>query len=110
MAKIIWTKHSEKKLKQYQLSKSRVLRIIKKPYRIEEGIAPKTIALMMPAKIKKINNKKTWKQEIWTMIQKTDNQIKIISAWRYPGISPQENPIPQEIIQELISEGILENI
>ncbi len=107
MAKIIWTRHSEKKLKQYQLSKSRILRVIKKPYRIEEGIAPKTIALMVPAKIKKINNKKTWKQEIWTMIQKSKDGLKIISAWRYPGISPQENPIPYEIISELQKEGLI---
>lgn len=107
MAKIIWTKHSERKLKQYQLSKSRILRIIKKPYRIEEGIAPKTIAFMVPAKIKNINNKKTWNQEIWTMIQKNKDEIKIISAWRYPGISPQENPIPQEIIFELTKEGFI---
>lgn len=107
MVKIIWTKHSEKKLKQYQLSKSRILRIIKKPYRIEEGIAPKTIALMIPAKILKINNKKTWKQEIWTMIQKEKDKLKIISAWRYPGISPQENPIPEKIIFELKKEGFI---
>ncbi len=107
MAKIIWTKHSERKLKQYQLSKSRILRIIKKPYRIEEGVAPKTIALMVPAKIKKINNRKIWKQEIWTMIQKSKDGLKIISAWRYPGISPQENPIPQEIIWELQKEGLI---
>jgi hypothetical protein len=107
MGKIFWTKHSERKLKEYQLSKSRILRIIKNPYRIEEGIAPKTIALMVPVKIKKINNRKTWKQEIWTMIQKTKEGLKIISAWRYPGISPQENPIPQEIILELKREGFI---
>jgi hypothetical protein len=101
--KVIWTKHSEKKLKEYQLSKSRILRIIKNPYRIEEGIAPNTIALMRPPKIKN----KTWKQEIWTMIQKSKNGIKIISAWRYPGKSPKQNPIPNYILEELISEGLI---
>jgi len=105
--KIIWTKHSERKIKYYKLSKSRILRIIRKPYRIEEGIAPKTIALMEPTKIKKINNKKIWNEEIWTMIQKSDEGIKIISAWRYPGKSPQNNPIPIEIIEELKREGII---
>ncbi|GIW65182.1 MAG: hypothetical protein KatS3mg093_161 [Candidatus Parcubacteria bacterium] len=105
--KVIWTKHSEKKMKFYNLSKSRVLRIVKKPYRIEEGIAPKTIALMQPAKILKKNKKPTWKQEIWTMIQKSELGIKIISAWRYPGISPAINPIPEEIIRELKNEGII---
>lgn len=105
--KVIWTKHSEKKIKYYHLSKSRILRIIKNPYRIEEGIAPKTIALMRPTKIKKLNNRNFWKEEIWTMIQKSDNGIKIISAWRYPGQSPQSNPIPDEIIEELKQEGLI---
>jgi len=101
--KIIWTKHSEKKIRQYQFSKSRILRIIKNPYRLEEGIAPNTIALMKPTKIKN----KTWKQEIWAMIQKSKNEIKIISAWRYPGKSPQQNPIPYEILAELKDEGLI---
>ncbi|BCX15333.1 MAG: hypothetical protein KatS3mg097_225 [Candidatus Parcubacteria bacterium] len=101
--KIIWTKHAEKKLRFYQLSKQRIIRIIKKPYRIEEGIAPKTIAMMQPVNPK--NNK--WKQEIWTMIQKTKSTTKIISAWRYPGISPNNNPIPADIIFELQKAGFL---
>jgi hypothetical protein len=128
--KVIWTKHSEKKLKEYQLSKSRILRIIKNPYRIEEGIAPNTIALMRPTKIKKSAkslpagrqvrsfrqvcvksaksaSNKTWKQEIWTMIQKSKDGIKIISAWRYPGKSPKQNPIPHYILEELIQEGLI---
>lgn len=101
--KLIWTNHSEKKLKFYNLSKNRILRIIKHPYRIEEGIAPKTIALMKP-----INPKKNkWKQEIWTMIQKSENTLKIISVWRYPGMSPQQNPIPPEIINDLKKEGFI---
>ncbi len=129
--KVIWTKHSEKKLKEYQLSKSRILRIIKNPYRIEEGIAPNTIALMRPTKIKKSTksafsphesasslrksafsprqsaSNKTWKQEIWTMIQKSKDGIKIISAWRYPGKSPKQNPIPHYILEELMREGLI---
>lgn len=27
--------------------------------------------------------------------------LKIISAWRYPGMSPKRNPIPEEILREL---------
>jgi elongation factor Ts len=50
---------------------------------------------------------KTWKQEIWTMIQKSKDGIKIISAWRYPGKSPKQNPIPNYILEELISEGLI---
>lgn len=105
--KLHWTKHSENKIKFYRLSKQRLKRVLLKPYRIEEGIAPQTIALMQPTKIKKEGKKKKWKEEIWLMIQKEDNLIKIISAWRYPGISPQQNPIPQEIIEELKKEGLI---
>jgi hypothetical protein len=58
-----------------------------------------------------------WKQEIWVMYQKKNkkkkticqsldkilekNPLKIISAWRYPGVSPKKNPIPEEILREL---------
>jgi hypothetical protein len=31
----------------------------------------------------------------------TNKKITIISAWRYPGISPKNNPIPQEILREI---------
>jgi len=92
---IIWTQHSLAKLKQYYLSQSRILRIIRHPERIESGIAPQTIAAMQSVKRKHPT-------EIWTMWQeiKIKNQptIKIISAWRYPGISPisQPPPIPLE--------------
>lgn len=104
--KIVWTKHAEEKIRFYNLSKQRLKRILKKPYRIEEGIALNTIAVMQPAKIKRVGNKKVWKQEIWLMFQKENDRIKIISAWRYPGVSPKNNPIPQEIIDELINLGL----
>lgn len=29
------------------------------------------------------------------------NQLKIISVWRYPGVSPKNNPIPSEILDEI---------
>ena len=45
---ILWTKHSLDKMKFYGLSKQRV-KSFKKSKRIEEGIAPGTIALMQPA-------------------------------------------------------------
>lgn len=32
-----------------------------------------------------------------------EGKIKIISAWRYPGISPKNNPIPSEILDEIRS-------
>lgn len=30
-------------------------------------------------------------------------QIKIITAWRYPGISPERDPVPEEILREVRS-------
>lgn len=29
------------------------------------------------------------------------NQLKIISVWRYPGVSPKNNPVPSDILDEL---------
>ena len=71
-----------------------------------------------------------WSQEIWVMYQ-TKNQksknkvttqnlklkdlqdkinlnkkITIISAWRYPGVSPKNNPIPTEILREIEEIGL----
>lgn len=98
MRRIIWTKHSENKMKFYNISKQRVLRVLNKPYRLETGVAPKTLACMQPVGK---SNKKKWKQEIWVMYQKVKGKLKIISVWRYPGVSPQSQPIPVEIINEL---------
>lgn len=30
-----------------------------------------------------------------------NHKICIISAWRYPGVSPEKNPIPEEILREI---------
>ncbi len=73
--KTLWTKHSEKKLRFYNLSKNRILRIIKKPFRIEEGIAPRTIALMQPAKILKKGAKTNL--ETGNLDNGTKNQKKV---------------------------------
>ncbi len=98
--KYIWTKHSLNKLNFYNLSKNRIIRVIRFPKRIEEGIVFNTIAVMQPAQSKKY-------QEIWAMYQlvknKNNPQIKIITVWRYPGKSPLKNPIPPEILEEIKS-------
>jgi hypothetical protein len=31
----------------------------------------------------------------------TKSKLCIISAWRYPGVSPKNNPIPEEILREI---------
>ena len=136
-----WTQHAQWKMRQYGLSPQRVIRVIRNPERIEEGIVEKTIAVMQPSSVRNKNGKKFWSQEIWAMyqarragnpklqiprldsrrllidarranskqilnskfqkLQTTNQKLKIISAWRYPGVSPKNNPIPEEILQEI---------
>ncbi len=118
-----WTNHVKDKMVYYGISESLIKRIVRFPKRIEEGIAPKTTAVMQPGS----NKKKP--SEIWVMYQLVgkgptsksetpklvpsisrdsklgivNNKKRIISAWRYPGISPigKKIPIPEEILQEL---------
>lgn len=99
----IWTKHARKKLRYYRLSKRRVNRVLKIPDRIEQGIVPRTVALMQKAGTKK------HPYEIWVMykpvISKDSKQkpkLKVISTWKYPGRSPKgQPPVPQDITEEL---------
>jgi len=112
-----WTDHVKFKMRYYALSPQRVLGIINKPQRKEEGIVKNTIAVMQPVNPKIINNKAIWKQEVWVMYQnhavsnikhgtknKINTRYKIISAWRYPGVSPKKNPVPRDILRELKDE------
>ncbi len=110
MDKYFWTEHAKFKLKQYGLSEQRIRRVIRSPYRKEEGIVKNTVAVMQPQSSKKVDGKEFWKQEIWAMYQKErktkklsliPGKFKIISAWRYPGVSPKNNPIPEDILQEI---------
>jgi hypothetical protein len=124
-----WTNHALFKMRCYGLSAQKVLGVIKRPERKEEGIVKNTIAVMQPINPKIQNGKKIWKQEVWVMYQarkavnplatpslaKPDKSqslnpksynlkaksLKIISAWRYPGVSPKKNPIPNEILAEI---------
>ncbi len=125
-----WTLHSIEKMKFYGLSEQKVLGIVKRPKRKEEGIVKNTIAVMQPVSVKMdAKGKLTWKTEIWAMYQThkarkskvsslkskeelkmqffqkllNPDKIKIISAWRYPGVSPEHNPIPEEILREIVS-------
>lgn len=96
---LYWTQHSKMKMRQYSLSKSRVLRVLYNPNRKEKGIVPKTTALMQPvSKTKK-------KGEVWLMYQDRRKMRIIITAWRYPGVSPigEVIPIPEDIRQFLQS-------
>ena len=109
-----WTNHVKEKMVYYGISSSLVKRIVRFPKRKEEGIALRTIAVMQP------RGSARTPQEIWVMYKElagkesSKSQIpisnfqtkkRIISAWRYPGISPvgKKIPIPDEILQELES-------
>jgi len=123
MENLIFTRHAREKMRQYNLSESRLNRVLRKPDRKELGIAPRTIAIMQ------ITGTKKHPTEIWVMYQITKSKIKnqksktelpkeakvkmrtkfsspitkIISAWRYPGMSPRGEPppIPEDVLWEI---------
>jgi hypothetical protein len=112
--KIHWSQHVQTKMRQYGLSKGKLLNLLAKPDRTEQGIAPETVAVMKTnrlfskTKARSSSKKTAWQGlrvpgEIWLMYSDSQNLRKIISAWRYPGISkPGEAiPIPEEIREEL---------
>jgi hypothetical protein len=125
--KYFWTKHSIMKMQHYGLSAQRILRVLKSPQRKEEGIVPRTVAVMQPTSVSTKNGKRVWSSEIWAMYQtrgagnlkskisnskqiqnpkfkiinSANRQVRIISAWRYPGVSPERDPIPEEILREI---------
>jgi len=92
---LFWTKHSQEKMRFYHFSKQRVQRVLHTPKRIEEGIAPNTIAVMQVA------GSQRHPYEIWVMLQETKARRKIISAWRYPGRTKPGEPLPEEILREI---------
>lgn len=122
IGRYVFTLHAQYKMKHYGLSEQKVRSTIRTPRRREEGIVKNTVAVMQPVSPKTVNGKETWKQEVWVMytapsqsqkkietasFSKID-RLKIISAWRYPGVSPKRNPIPEEILRELLDGSILE--
>lgn len=127
--KLHWTEHSKIKMRQYGLSKQKLLGILHRPERKEKGIVQGTLAVMKTNK--KFVNKtifllkdrsnppssSNWRTtarqrapgEIWIMFKdvnspRTGQSRKIISAWRYPGVSRpgEEIPIPEDIRREIL--------
>ena len=119
-----WINHVKRKMAFYGLSGDRVKRLLRTPKRVETGVAENTVAVMQPA-----GNKKK-PSEVWAMyttakprvkssklkVQSKDSRFKIpdsklvvISAWRYPGVSPvgKQIPIPADILEELKNEGVI---
>jgi len=122
-----WTHHAQYKMQHYGLSAQRLKRVMRNPKRIEKSIVKNMVAVMQPTSLRKKDGKETWTQEVWVMyklgkvktqmsnskkefsakisiLQKRmgeQKQLHIISAWRYPGVSPKRDPIPDEILEEL---------
>lgn len=128
---IEFTAHARYKMKQYGLSEQKVRGIIHRPKRTEVGVMSQAVAMMQPVSPKIVDGKEIWKQEIWVMflnrgvgseeqngsvgifppnklMKLQAKKLRIISAWRYPGVSPKRSPIPEEIWRELEDGGILE--
>jgi len=101
-SEIFWTNHAIEKMKYYGLSENKIRNVLWRPVRVEEGIAPQTIAIMQPYGSQK------HPKEIWLMYQEFTQQNKrkkrIISAWRYPAVSPKgkEIYIPDDV-QEILA-------
>lgn len=105
-------------MRQYGLSKTKLINLLYKPERKEKGIVPGTTAVMKTNKVffkeKRVSLKKAWQKnktpgEIWLMFKDIKDQRKIISAWRYPGVSKpgEEIPIPKDIREEIIRDNII---
>lgn len=97
-----WTQHCIRKMLFYGLTADRIKRILRNPKRVESGVAENTIAVMVPG----LNKKKP--TEVWAMYQQKRIRKIIISAWRYPGVSPvgKQIPIPADVLEELKKEGV----
>lgn len=123
----------------YGLTADKVKRVLRNPKRVEDGIAENTIAVMAPAgtnkrpteiwvmyanatnnpqlttndKNKLKNNRFSKKSSVVSSKLSVNDNFSsrkiIISAWRYPGISPvgKQIPIPTDILEELKEEGII---
>lgn len=108
--KIYWTKHAQEKMRFYGLSENRILRVMRNPKRAEEGVAENTSAAMQragsikhPYEIWMMYQSKSKGQKEKVKSKEDDNQIVIISAWKYPGITKPGSviPIPEDVKNEL---------
>lgn len=131
--KYMWTNHVKDKMIYYRISESLIKRIVRFPKRKEIGVAPNTVAVMQPTGAKKPQEIWVMYQEVTRNLEHTTRnledkggienspgsksqvptyelramsykpKVRIISAWRYPGISKPGKPIPipDEILQEI---------
>ena len=103
-SKLLWTNHIVAKMRYYGISEQKIKNIVRSPERKEDGVAPKTVAVMNAVK------SKSKPHEIWVMYQpaspKSKNQsskLILISAWRYPGRSPvgKKIEIPEDVLADI---------
>lgn len=94
-----WTEHAKGKMRFYGISEQMVKKVLREPKRLEKGVAPGTNAAMLPYGKPPKGRKQPYRGEVWVMFKK----LKIISVWRYPGVSPMrgEIPVPPDIQKEL---------
>ncbi len=101
---IHWTYHARDKMRFYRLSEARVKRVLHSPKRVEEGVAPNTVAMMQPNTATGDKGQEKWKQEIWVMAQTAKSGkgriTKIFSAWRYPGMSKSRSEAIKDLMKK----------
>ncbi|TSC51839.1 MAG: Uncharacterized protein LiPW41_786 [Parcubacteria group bacterium LiPW_41] len=127
-SKYIWTSHAWEKMQQYGISDQRVRRIVRFPKRTEEGVLDGAIAAMQPAGKQEMwvmyvlfdenqkgisndefrNPKQEKKKErpldnMQSFLGSTGKRFKIITVWRYPGVSPIRDAIPEDVLSEIRS-------
>jgi len=94
----IYTNHAKAKMQYYGISGSLVERTIRFPDRVELAIVDDLVAAMKQTKSKS-------HPEVWVMYIpiKENNQakLKIITTWRYPGVSAERDPVPEKILSEV---------
>lgn len=86
-------------MRHYGISESLVKRVMRHPDRVEEAIVPGLVAAMKKTKSKN-------HPEVWVMyyaVKKSGQKIKVVTAWRYPGVSPERDPVPDAILNEVRS-------
>jgi hypothetical protein len=95
---ISWTHHARAKMNFYKLSEARVRRVLNSPKRIEEGVAPKTIAMMQPSSIKTTSGKPASLQfKINRGVTPAKAGTPVSKHWSWNNRTIKDEPWTQEI-------------
>jgi len=82
-------------MRHYGLSEQKIKSVLNSPKRVEKGIADGTIAFLLSAGSVKHPH------EIWVMVADDKDKRRVISAWRYPGVTKPGEPLPDQIVREM---------